>query len=157
VLERAWRFKSSSGHHLLHSSACNISITAIYRPRFTLPLRLKLGQYTHAELHRAYAAANDKFDLQLKLMDNSLSTPNLPDVILDGSDRYWSDRREQGIKVQSIRREWHETLAAFRLASDRYGSPVDIKIKQRYLLPSIDTPSGVADAAVLLRFTALDQ
>jgi hypothetical protein len=90
-------------------------------------------------------------------MDNSLSTPNLPDVILDGSDRYWSDRREQGIKVQSIRREWHETLAAFRLASDRYGSPVDIKIKQRYLLPSIDTPSGVADAAVLLRFTALDQ
>jgi len=90
-------------------------------------------------------------------MDNSLSTPNLPDVILDGSDRYWSDRREQGIKVQSIRREWHETLAAFRLASDRYGSPADVKIKQRYLLPSIDTPSGVADAAVLLRFTALDQ
>jgi hypothetical protein len=157
VLERAWRFKSSSGHHLLHSSARNISITAICRPRFTLPLRLKLSQYTHAELHRAYAAANDKFDLQLKLMDNSPSTPNLPDVILDGLDRYWSDRREQGIKVQSIRREWHETLAAFRLASDRYGSPVDIKIKQRYLLPSIDTPSGVADAAVLLRFTALDQ
>ena len=157
MLERAWRFKSSSGHHLLHSSARNISITAICRPRFTLPLRLKLSQYTHAELHRAYAAANDKFDLQLKLMDNSPSTPNLPDVILDGLDRYWSDRREQGIKVQSIRREWHETLAAFRLASDRYGSPVDIKIKQRYLLPSIDTPSGVADAAVLLRFTALDQ
>ena len=33
------------------------------RPRFTYPLRLKLGQYTEAELHRAYAAANDEFDL----------------------------------------------------------------------------------------------
>ena len=41
------------------------------RPRFTYPLRLKLGQYTEAELHRAYAAANDEFDLQLKLMENS--------------------------------------------------------------------------------------
>ena len=90
-------------------------------------------------------------------MDNSPSTPNLPDVILDGLDRYWSDRREQGIKVQSIRREWHETLAAFRLARDRYGSPVDVKIKQRHLLPSIDAPRGGVDAAVLLRFTALDQ
>jgi hypothetical protein len=27
--------------------------------------------------------------------------------------------------------------------SDRYGSPTDIKIKQRYLLQSIDAPSGV--------------
>jgi len=27
--------------------------------------------------------------------------------------------------------------------SDRYGSPADIKIKQRYLLQSIDAPSGV--------------
>ena len=27
--------------------------------------------------------------------------------------------------------------------SDRYGSPADIKIKQRYLLKSIDAPSGV--------------
>ena len=134
-----------------------LALLQCYRPRFTLPLRLKLGQYTHAELHRAYAAANDKFDLQLKLMDNSLSTPNLPDVILDGSDRYWSDRCEQGIKVQSIRREWHETLAAFRLARDRYGSPADVKIKQRHLLPSIDAPRGGVDAAVLLRFTALDQ
>jgi hypothetical protein len=79
--------KSSSGHHHLHSNTCYTSITAIYRPRFTHPLRLKLGQYTHAELHRAYAAANGEFDLQLKLMDNSLSTPNLPDVILDGLDR----------------------------------------------------------------------
>ena len=41
------------------------------RPRFTHPLRLKLGQYTDAELHRAYAAANDEFDLQLRLMENS--------------------------------------------------------------------------------------
>ena len=41
------------------------------RPRFTYPLRLKLSQYTEAELHRAYAAANDEFDLQLKLMENS--------------------------------------------------------------------------------------
>ncbi len=211
------------------------------RPRFTLPLRLKLGQYTEAELHRAYAAANDEFDLQLKLMQNSgstafteseiekaatallrkqrlnvgefehdddfhhyaeqlipglddaldgdpdrvrsadeqikiaayralstaarkkpkmlssvwsdyirernidvtttrdgrtkqrrwenvfayvgehsLSTPNLVDAIHEGLDRYWADRREKGIKVQSIRREWRETLAALRLASDRY-------------------------------------
>ena len=52
--------------------------------------------------------------------EHSLSTPNLLDVIHDGLDRYWSDRREQGIKVQSIRREWRETLAALRLASDRY-------------------------------------
>ncbi len=211
------------------------------RPRFSLPLRLKLGQYTDAELHRAYAAANDEFDLQLKLMENSgsnvfteteiekaatallrkqrlnagdfehdddfhhyaeqlvpgvddaldgdpnrertaeeqikiaaykalstaarkkpkmlssvwsdyvregnvdvtitraartkqrrwenvfayigehnLNTPNLLDLIHEGLDRYWADRREQGIKVQSIRREWRETLAALRLASDRY-------------------------------------
>ena len=211
------------------------------RPRFTYPLRLKLGQYTEAELHRAYAAANDEFDLQLKLMQNSgstafteseiekaatallrkqrlnvgefehdddfhhyaeqlipglddaldgdpdrvrsadeqikiaayralstaarkkpkmlssvwsdyirernidvtttrdgrtkqrrwenvfayvgehsLSTPNLVDAIHEGLDRYWADRREKGIKVQSIRREWRETLAALRLASDRY-------------------------------------
>lgn len=27
--------------------------------------------------------------------------------------------------------------------SDRYGSPADIKIKQRYLLQSTDAPSGV--------------
>jgi len=27
--------------------------------------------------------------------------------------------------------------------SDRYGSPADIKIKQRYFLQSIDAPSGV--------------
>ena len=27
--------------------------------------------------------------------------------------------------------------------SDRYGSTTDIKIKQRYLLQSIDAPSGV--------------
>jgi hypothetical protein len=27
--------------------------------------------------------------------------------------------------------------------SDRYGSPADIKIKQRYLLQSIDAPSDV--------------
>jgi hypothetical protein len=27
--------------------------------------------------------------------------------------------------------------------SDRYGSPADIKIKQRYLLQSVDAPSGV--------------
>ena len=52
--------------------------------------------------------------------EHSLSTPNLLDVIHDGLDRYWADRRERGIKVQSIRREWRETLAALRLASDRY-------------------------------------
>ena len=52
--------------------------------------------------------------------EHSLSTPNLLDVIHEGLDRYWADRREQGIKVQSIRREWRETLAALRLASDRY-------------------------------------
>lgn len=211
------------------------------RPRFTFPLHLKLGQYTDAELHHALAAANDEYELQLKLMQNSgstvfteteiekaatallrrrqliagqfeqdddfhhyaellvpgvddalygdpdrvrttdeqikiaayralstaarkkpkmlssvwsdyiregnidvtttraartkqrrwenvfayigehnLSLPNLLDVIHDGLDRYWADRREQGIKVQSIRREWRETLAALRLASDRY-------------------------------------
>ena len=27
--------------------------------------------------------------------------------------------------------------------SDRYGSPADVKIKQRYLLQSIDAPGGV--------------
>ena len=27
--------------------------------------------------------------------------------------------------------------------SDRYGSPADIKIKQRYLMQSINAPSGV--------------
>jgi integrase len=211
------------------------------RPRFTFSLHLKLGQYTDAELHHALAAANDEYELQLKLMQNSgstvfteteiekaatvllrrrqltagqfeqdddfhhyaellvpgvddalygdpdrvrtadeqikiaayralstaarkkpkmlssvwldyiregnidvtttraartkqrrwenvfayigehnLSSPNLLDVIHDGLDRYWADRREQGIKVQSIRREWRETLAALRLASDRY-------------------------------------
>ena len=211
------------------------------RPRFTFPLHLKLGQYTDAELHHAFAVANDEYELQLKLMQNSgstvfteteiekaatvllrrrqltagqfeqdddfhhyaellvpgvddalygdpdrvrtadeqikiavyralstaarkkpkmlssvwsdyiregnidvtttraartkqrrwenvfayigehnLSSPNLLDVIHDGLDRYWADRREQGIKVQSIRREWRETLAALRLASDRY-------------------------------------
>ena len=52
--------------------------------------------------------------------EHSLSTPNLVDVIHEGLDRYWADRCEQGIKVQSIKREWRETLAALRLASDRY-------------------------------------
>ena len=52
--------------------------------------------------------------------EHSLSTPNLVDVIHDGLDRYWADRRAQDIKVQSIKREWRETLAALRLASDRY-------------------------------------
>jgi len=46
---------------------------------------------------------------------------------------------------------------SLRLARDRYGSPADVKIKQRHLLPSIDAPRGGVDAAVLLRFTALDQ
>jgi len=211
------------------------------RPRFTFSLHLKLGQYTDAELHHALAAANDEYELQLKLMQNSgstvfteteiekaatallrrrqltagqfeqdddfhhyaeqlvpgvddalygdpdrvrttdeqikiaaykalstaarkkpkmhssvwsyyvregnvdvttpraartkqrrwenafayigehnLDTPNLLDVIHDGLDRYWADRRAQGIKAQSIKREWRETLAALRLASDRY-------------------------------------
>ena len=27
--------------------------------------------------------------------------------------------------------------------SNRYGSPADIKVKQRYLLQSIDAPSGI--------------
>jgi len=226
---------------LFYERAWPSRLKHLSRPRFTYPLRLKLGQYTEAELHRAYAAANDEFDLQLKLMENSgsnafteteiekaatallrkqrlnvgefehdddfhhyaeqlipglddaldggpdrarsadeqikiaayralstaarkkpkmlssvwsdyiragnidvtttragrtkqrrwenvfayigehnLNTPSLVDVIHDGLDRYWSDRREQGIKVQSIRREWRETLAALRLASDRY-------------------------------------
>ena len=30
-----------------------------------------------------------------------------------------------------------------RSISDRYGSPTDIKIKQSYLIRSIDAPSGV--------------
>jgi integrase len=212
------------------------------RPRFTHSLQLKLGQYTDAELHRAYAAANEEYELQLKLMQNSGSTvfteteiekaatallrrrkltagefehdadfhhyanelvpgledaldgdpkrertadekikiaaykalntaisrkpkllssawddyireggvdatsranggrikqkrwenvfayigehsldsPTTLDAIHAGLDRYWADRREKGIKVQSIRREWRETLAALRLASDRY-------------------------------------
>ena len=226
---------------LFYERAWPSRVKHLGRPRFTYPLRLKLGQYTDAELHRAYAAANDEFDLQLRLMENSgsnafteteiekaatallrkqrlnagdfehdddfhhyaeqlvpgvddaldgdpnrkrsaeeqikiaayralstaarkkpkmlssvwsdyvregnvdvtttraartkqrrwenvfayigehsLSTPNLVDVIHEGLDRYWADRREQGIKVQSIRREWRETLAALRLASDRY-------------------------------------
>jgi len=41
------------------------------RPRFTFSLRLKLGQYTDAELHHALAAANDEFELQPKLMEHS--------------------------------------------------------------------------------------
>lgn len=52
--------------------------------------------------------------------EHNLSTPNLLDIIHDGLDRYWADRRERGIKVQSIRREWRETLAALRLAIDRH-------------------------------------
>ena len=44
------------------------------RPRFTFPLHLKLGQYTDAELHHAFAVANDEYELQLKLMQNSDST-----------------------------------------------------------------------------------
>jgi hypothetical protein len=52
--------------------------------------------------------------------EHNLDTPNLLDVIHDGLDRYWADRRAQGIKAQSIKREWRETLAALRLASDRY-------------------------------------
>jgi hypothetical protein len=235
------RYVRSLKNSLFYERSWPSRLKHLGRPRFTHPLRLKLGQYTEAELHRAYAAANEEFDLQLKLMENSgsnafteteiekaatallrkqrlnagdfehdedfhyyaeqlvpgvddaldgdsdrertaeeqikiaaykalstaarkkpkmlssvwldyiregnidvtttragrtkqrrwenvfayigehsLSTPNLLDVIHDGLDRYWSDRREQGIKVQSIRREWRETLAALRLASDRY-------------------------------------
>jgi integrase len=235
------RYVRSLKNSLFYERSWPSRLKHLGRPRFTHPLRLKLGQYTEAELHRAYAAANEEFDLQLKLMENSgstvfteteiekaatallrkqsldagdfehnddfhhyaeqlvpgvddaldgdpnrersaeerikiaaykalstaarkkpkmlssvwldyiregnidvtttragrtkqrrwenvfayigehsLSTPNLLDVIHDGLDRYWADRRERGIKVQSIRREWRETLAALRLASDRY-------------------------------------
>ena len=235
------RYVRSLKNSLFYERSWPSRLKHLGRPRFTHPLRLKLGQYTDAELHRAYAAANDEFDLQLKLMENSgptvfteteiekaatallrkqsldagdfehnddfhhyaeqlvpgvddaldgapnrersaeerikiaaykalstaarkkpkmlssvwldyiregnidvtttragrtkqrrwenvfayigehsLSTPNLLDVIHDGLDRYWADRRKRGIKVQSIRREWRETLAALRLASDRY-------------------------------------
>lgn len=235
------RYVRSQKNSLFYERSWPTRLKHLGRPRFTYPLRLKLGKYTEAELHRAYAAANDEFDLQLKLMENSgstafteteiekaatallrkqrlnagdfehdddfhhyaeqlvpgvddaldgnpnrersveerikiaaykalstaarkkpkmlssvwsdyvregnvdvttsraartkqrrwenvfayigehsLSTPNLVDVIHEGLDRYWADRREQGIKVQSIRREWRETLAALRLASDRY-------------------------------------
>jgi len=43
--------------------------------------------------------------------EHNLNTSNLLDLIHEGLDRYWADRREQGIKVQSIRREWRESLA----------------------------------------------
>ena len=134
------RYVRSLKNSLFYERSWPSRLKHLGRPRFTHPLRLKLGQYTDAELHRAYAAANDEFDLQLKLMENSgstvfteteiekaatapprkqrrwenvfayiveqsLSTPNLLDVIHDGLDRYWADRRERGIKVQSIRRE----------------------------------------------------
>ncbi|MDB9788959.1 hypothetical protein OAB86_00515 [Gammaproteobacteria bacterium] len=235
------RYVRSLKNSLFYERSWPTRLKHLGRPRFTHPLRLKLGQYTDAELHRALAAANDEYELQLKLMQNSgstvfteteiekaatvllrrrqltagqfeqdddfhhyaellvpgvddalygdpdrvrtadeqvkiaaykalstaarkkpkmlstvwqdyiregnidvtssragrtkqrrwenvfayigehsLSTPNLLDVIHDGLDLYWADRREQGIKVQSIRREWRETLAALRLASDRY-------------------------------------
>ena len=43
--------------------------------------------------------------------EHNLNTSNLLDLIHEGLERYWADRREQGIKVQSIRREWRESLA----------------------------------------------
>lgn len=42
------------------------------------------------------------------------------DAIHAGLDRYWEERRDKRIKVQSIRREYAETVAALRLASDKY-------------------------------------
>jgi integrase len=41
-------------------------------------------------------------------------------AIHDGIDRYWVERREAGAKVQSIRREYAETLAALNLANNRH-------------------------------------
>ena len=235
------RYVRSLKNSLFYERSWPTRLKHLGRPRFTFSLHLKLGQYTDAELHHALAAANDEYELQLKLMQNSgstvfseteiekaatallrrrqltagqfeqdddfyhyaellvpgvddalygdpdrvrttdeqikiaaykalstaarkkpkmlssvwsdyiregnidvtttraartkqrrwenvfayigehnLNSSNLLDVIHDGLDRYWADRREQGIKVQSIRREWRETLAALRLASDRY-------------------------------------
>ena len=68
------RYVRSLKNSLFYERSWPSRLKHLGRPRFTHPLRLKLGQYTDAELHRAYAAANDEFDLQLKLMENSGST-----------------------------------------------------------------------------------
>ena len=68
------RYVRSLKNSLFYERSWPSRLKHLGRPRFTHPLRLKLGQYTDAELHRAYAAANDEFDLQLKLMQNSGST-----------------------------------------------------------------------------------
>ena len=68
------RYVRSLKNSLFYERSWPTCLKHLGRPRFTYPLRLKLGQYTEAELHRAYAAANDEFDLQLKLMQNSGST-----------------------------------------------------------------------------------
>ncbi|MDB2505289.1 hypothetical protein N8559_01110 [Gammaproteobacteria bacterium] len=65
--------------------------------------------FTETEIEKAATAPPRKQrrweNVFAYIVEQSLSTPNLLDVIHDGLDRYWADRRERGIKVQSIRRE----------------------------------------------------
>ena len=53
------RYVRSLKNSLFYERSWPSRLKHLGRPRFTHPLRLKLGQYTETELHRAYAAANE--------------------------------------------------------------------------------------------------
>jgi len=49
--------------------------------------------------------------------EQTLDSPRTLDAIHEGFDKYWAERADAGVKEQSIRREYAETVAALNLAN----------------------------------------
>jgi hypothetical protein len=93
------RYARALKNSLFYERAWPTRLKHLGRLRFTYPLRLKLGQYIEAGLHRAYAAANDEFDLQLKLMENTVEKTHKGRSAITSSDGCVTECRLQRLKV----------------------------------------------------------